>query len=381
MEPNHNYQIKRVLLVASYAESLLNFRGQLIKNIIALGHEVIIAAPDISQTTHSQLLKMGATVFETPLARTGLNPVKDLKYMFAIKAIIKSTKPDLLLTYTIKPNIWGAFAARSTNTESVAMVTGLGYAFTDSGSKSLVGGLLRRIAAALYRAATNYNKLVIFQNPDDRDDFISSRCLSNSAKARLVNGSGVDMSYYSDAPLPDQPVFLMVSRLLGNKGVREYCAAALAVLKTHPQARFLLVGYIDEGPDGISQAELDTWIDGGVEYKGPQADVRPFVAQASVYVLPSYREGTPRSVLEAMSMGRPIITSDAPGCRETVIDGETGFLVPVCDVDALADRMRWMIEHPEQRAIMGKSSKNLAREKYDVIKVNKALLDHLELSQ
>lgn len=381
MKTNHNHQTKRVLLVASYAESLLNFRGPLIENIIARGHDVIIAAPDISQAVRNQLLQMGATVFEAPLARTGLNPIQDLKYMFAIKAIIKSAKPDLVLTYTIKPNIWGAFAARSANTASVAMVTGLGYAFTDGGSKNLVSRFVRRIAVALYRRATDSNKLVVFQNPDDRDDFIAAGCLSNSAKARLVNGSGVDMAYYPDAPLPDHPVFLMISRLLGNKGVREYCAAAIAVLKTHPQARFLLVGYVDEGPDGIPQAELDTWINAGIEYKGPQPDVRPFITEASVYVLPSYREGTPRSVLEAMSMGRPIITSDAPGCRETVIDGKTGFLVPVCDVEALSDKIQWMIEHPEQRAIMGKNSQNLAQEKYDVIKVNKALLDHLGLNQ
>ena len=372
-------QSKTVLLIASHSDSLLNFRGPLIRDVVALGHRISVAAPSISNAVYEKLQIHGVSVFETPMARTGLNPVRDLKYLAKLKSVVKETQPDLVLTYTVKPNIWGAFAAQSGRVQSVAMVTGLGYAFTDNGNRSLLSKLVGIVVSRLYRMATNRNRLIIFQNPDDRDDFIAAGCLHDKGKARLVNGSGVDIEYFAPALLPDKPVFLMISRLLGNKGVREYCKAAIITMKTRPQARFLLVGYIDEGADGIAQSEVDNWIESGIEYKGPQTDVRPYISEASVFVLPSYREGTPRAVLEAMSMGRPIITSDAPGCRETVKDGETGFLVPIRNVDALAEKMKWLIDHPEDRVRMGRNSLDYARKKYDVSKVNRALMHHLGL--
>ena len=346
--------LKTVLVAGSYAESLINFRGPLIADMIAAGHRVIAAAPDISDAVREGLARLGAEAVETPLARTGLNPVADLAYLRSLSALIREKRPDIVLTYTIKPNIWGAFAAYGQGVESVAMVTGLGYAFTGKGG--MVQQIVRHVATFLYRQASNRNRLVVFQNPDDCRDFIAAGCLGDVAKVRMVNGSGVDTSYYKPAPLPEHPVFLMISRLLGNKGVREYGAAAVAVKKAHPAARFLLAGFMDEGPDGIKQRELDAWIEGGVEYLWPLADVRPSIAEASVYVLPSYREGTPRSVLEAMSMGRAIITSDAPGCRETTVNGHNGYLVPVKDVGALATRMSELIGNVDLRAAMGQNN-------------------------
>ncbi len=370
----------RVLILGSYAPSLINFRGPLITALIAAGHEVHVAAPDMSDDIHSALFSLGAHVIETPMERTRLNPFRDLAYLKQLRHLIVTIKPGLVLTYTIKPNIWGALAAKSAGVTSVAMITGLGYAFTDSqNTKSLKSQLIRRIAIWLYRLATNRNWRVIFQNPSDQHDFIAAGCLSDPDKARIVNGSGVDMEHYTPVPLPAAPVFLMVSRLLGNKGVREYGAAAIVMKNEFPQARFLLLGYVDEGPDKVTRDELDAWIEGGVEYLGAQADVRPAIAQSSVCVLPSYREGTPRSVLEAMAMGRSVLTSDAPGCRETVLNGKTGFLVPVQNADALSEKMKWMIDHPEARKTMGAASLALARKKYDVKKVNKSLMQHLEL--
>lgn len=373
----HADNAKTILLIGSFAESLVNFRGALIEDMIAAGHKVIAAAPDISKQTRATLQAFGAIVEDTPLARTGMNPLADVAYLRTLRTLIRRVRPDIVLTYTIKPNIWGAFAASSIGIRSVAMVTGLGYAFTGKGG--LVQQLVRRLATFLYRQASNRNSLVIFQNPDDCRDFIDAGCLGDPGKVRMVNGSGVDTDHYQVAPLPDEPVFLMISRLLRNKGVREYGEAAVTVKKTHPHAQFHLVGFMDEGPDGIRQSELDAWIAGGLEYLGPKADVRPSIADASVYVLPSYREGTPRSVLEAMSMGRAIITSDAPGCRETTVDGENGFLVPVKDPETLAARMRLLIDNVDLRVAMGQKSREIAVGKYDVHAVNHTLMRHLGL--
>ena len=376
---DHSVSPKRILILASYAESLINFRGPLLKEMVSLGHYVMAGAPDINESHHKDLKKMGVSVYETPLARTGLNPVKDLAYYRHLSSLIKKVSPDLVFTYTIKPNIWGAFAARKHKVKSVSMMTGLGYAFTQNNSKNFIQSLVRKIAIRLYRQATNRNHLVIFQNPDDRDDFIQEGCLADASKVRMTNGSGVDTEFYSETPLPSKPVFLMISRLLKNKGVREYGEAAVRVKKLMPEAQFLLVGYKDEGPDSISEDELNAWINGGLEYLGPTTDVRPYLARSSIYVLPSYREGTPRSVLEALSMGRPVITSDAPGCRETVVNEDNGYLVPIADVGALSDKIILLAKNEKLRQKMGAKSRELALRKFDVNQVNKVLMQHLEL--
>lgn len=368
-----------ILLLASYAPSLVNFRGPLIRDIQIAGHKVSVGAPDISPNMRAQLEALGTNVYETPLRRTGTSIFADINYGAALWRLISQIRPDIVLTYTIKPNIWGAFAAAHLGIPSIAMITGLGYAFTDKGAATPRQRLVRGIARWLYRAATNRNARVIFQNPDDRDDFIGAGCLADPSKTRMVDGSGVDMVHYKHEPLPDAPVFLMIARLLQNKGVREYAEASLRILHEHPDARCFLVGPFDEGPDGVSKADLDFWIAGGLEYIGPADDVRPYLAACRTYVLPSYREGTPRSVLEAMATGRPIITSDAPGCRETVEDGVNGFLVPVRNHEALASRMRDMIDDPNRTAEMGEQSFRIAKEKYDVRKVNTQLMGHLGL--
>lgn len=368
---------RTILLIGSYAPSLMNFRGPLIKELIRRGYRVVVTAPDIDQNIRAALVELGAEVEEVALSRTGLNLFADIKYMASLNRLIKKHLPYYVITYTIKPNIWGAYAAATNGVRSAAMVTGLGFAFTDT--TTWKRKLISKLAGWLFRASTKCNEVVVFQNPDDRDDFIRAGCLVDRSKAKLVNGSGVDTDHYGLTLLPDAPVFLMITRLLGNKGVREYCRTAIKVKQAEPDTRFLLVGYMDEGPDGISQLELDGWVSAGVEYLGPSADVRPHIAGSSVYVLPSYREGTPRSVLEAMSMGRAIITSDAPGCRETVVEGENGFLVPVKNIEILSDKMLWMARNPQARREMAAASRKIAVEKYDVDQVNKSLLEHLRL--
>lgn len=372
----------RVLILGSYAPSLLNFRGPLIRAILATGHQVSLGAPEIPASLRTQLEDMGATVYDTPLKRTGIGLFSDFQYCRTLRKILKHDQPDILLTYTIKPNIWGAFSAASVGVPSVAMVTGLGYTFTDSGrGQSIRERLTKLVARNLYRAATHQNSRVIFQNPDDCLDFIKAGCLADPTKSAVVDGSGVDLDYYTRTPLPDHPVILMIARLLGNKGVREYAAAAQKLHKLRPQAQFILVGPFDNGPDSIRHEELNEWIAAGLDYRGAVNDVRPIISEAQIYVLPSYREGTPRSVLEAMAMGRPVITTDAPGCRETVIDGINGLLIPVRDSEALVTAIIRLIDNPMETSAMGDAAYEFAERRYNVQRVNQSIMDLLELKK
>lgn len=367
---------KRILIVAPAASTLRNFRGALIEALLARGTEVHTAAPGLigDEKERSWLEERGVVCHDAPFARTGLNPFHDLLSLVRLRRLMSHAVPGLVLTYTVKPNIWGTLAAASLGIPSVAMVTGLGYAFTDKDHAPLLQRIVRHIVRRLYRVATGRNRKVIFQNPDDRVDFIAAGCLRDPSKAGLVNGSGVDMAHYARAPLPEAPVFLMIARLLNAKGVREYAEAAAALRKRHPQARCLLAGPFDPGPDGISPRDLDAWVAGGLEYLGALDDVRPALAQARVYVLPSYREGTPRSVLEAMAMGRAIVTTDVPGCRETIRHGVEGYLVPPRDAAALADAMDLMLREPARTAQMAEAAFARAQEKYDVGSVNREMM-------
>lgn len=367
----------RIAILAGLASSLINFRGPLVKALCDAGLEVHAIAPELStdQATKSQLDEWGVVSHDVPLHRAGINPLKDLATLRSYVSILREIKPDMVLGYTIKPVVYGTLAAWLAKVPSrYALITGLGYAFTGEaqGKRKLV----QRLARGLYRQALSRTKLVYFQNPDDEALFRKLGLVPESVPTRVVNGSGIDTASFDVAPLPvGAPRFLLIARLLGDKGVREYVYAAASVRARYPHTQFCLVGDLDPNPDSISRAELDGWIKAGdIEYLGQLDDVRPAIADASVYVLPSYREGTPRTVLEAMAMGRAIITTDAPGCRETVVDGDNGFLVPVKDPEALAVAMLRFVEQPDLVASMGKRARCIAVEKYDVHKVNAQML-------
>lgn len=368
---------KTILINASDAGSLINFRGKLIESLSADGFDVHVSAPCVPEAVAAGLRKRHATVHEMPMSRTGMNPISDLTYLWALFRLTKKIQPMHMLNYTIKPNIWGALAGRLAGVETASMVTGLGLGFIPG--RGWRRRALQLLMQRLYGFATAFNYKVIFQNRDDMQDFIAAGCLADPCKAALVNGSGVDLAHYSPTPLYPQPSFLMISRLLVNKGVREYAQAAIELLSRRQDCKFSLVGSIDDGPDGISREELARWIEAGIDYRGSMADVRSAIADASVFVLPSYREGTPRAVLEAMAMGRAIITTDVPGCRETVDDNVNGLLVPVKDVAALAHAMKELADDEQLRQMFGTSSLAIAIKKYDVHKVNKTLRDHLLL--
>jgi glycosyltransferase involved in cell wall biosynthesis len=367
------------LLIASFPDSLIKFRGPLVKALLAHGLDVHVAAPDLSgaEEIRSKLAVLGVTLHEIGLKRTGTNPVADLGTVAELYRLMRSIRPDYVLGYTIKPVIYGSLAGLLAGVPNrFSLVTGLGYTFT--GEASGKRGLLRKLIQRLYRLGLAKSRKVFFQNPDDEELFRKLGLLPGAVPSCVVNGSGVDVADYSVAPLPDRPTFLLIARLLGDKGVREYAGAARLVKAQYPQVSFKLVGWIDDNPDAIGQNELDEWVNTGtLEFLGKLADVRPAIAGCNVYVLPSYREGTPRTVLEAMAMGRPVITTDAPGCRETVIDGDNGFLVPVHAVDELARAMIRFIDAPALIAHMGLRSRKVAEEKYDVNKVNEFMLGEM----
>ncbi|MDQ3058650.1 MAG: glycosyltransferase family 4 protein [Pseudomonadota bacterium] len=368
----------KFLLIASLAESLINFRGSLIAALQARGLQVHVAAPDLPQgdPIRQQLQARGVVVHNVVLRRTGTNPVADVQTLWSLWRLMRRVQPSHVLGYTVKPVIYGSLAAWLAGVpRRFALVTGLGYAFQQQGQ----GGALQVLVQRLYALALGRVQTVIFQNPDDEALFRQRALVTPGARTCVVNGSGVNVATFSVAPLlPGPPCFLLIARLLGDKGVREYAQAACRVRALHPSVRCLLVGWIDTNPDAIAQHELDAWVaDGMLEFLGRLSDVRPAIADCSVYVLPSYREGTPRTVLEAMAMGRAIITTDAPGCRETVVDGDNGFMVPVKSVDALEQAMLKFINDPMLAARMGQRARQVAEEKYDVHKVNAAMLHEM----
>lgn len=364
----------RFLLIAGFPDSLLHFRGPLIQALLDCGLEVHVAAPDlrVGSELRVRLETKGLVVHSIPLRRTGMNPLADLKTLSALWSLMRSIRPDFSMGYTVKPVIYGSIAAWLAGVpHRFALITGLGYAFQGDGQRKGLRSLVQR----LYAIALQKTQKVFFQNPDDESLFRSKGILKSAHPSVVLNGSGVDVTTFDVAPLPSEPVFLLIARLLGDKGVREYVEAARRVRLARSDVKFLMVGWIDENPDAITQHELDSWIqEGMVEFLGRMADVRPAIARASCYVLPSYREGTPRTVLEAMAMGRAIITTDAPGCRETVIDGVNGFLVPVGVVAPLVAAMNRFIDSPELLAAMGQQSRRLVVEKFDVHKVNSVML-------
>lgn len=372
---------QRFLLIASYPDSILRFRGELIDALILKGQEVHVASPNItlSSGTIRKLVSKKVHFHQIPLARTGTNPFRDLVLIFFLVRLIKKVRPHRVLSYTIKPVIFGTFAAWLMKVSyRFALITGLGYTFQDQKKKKT---FLNKLVQFLYKISLNFANIVFFQNPDDEKLFFDLKLLPPRIRSLVVSGSGVDLAMYTPAPLPLGPRFLLIARLLGAKGIREYAEAARRIRIRHPDAVFFLVGWLDENPDAISPSELETWLqNGSIVFLGRLDDVRPAIADCNVYVLPSYREGTPRTVLEAMAMGRAVITTDAPGCRETVVEGENGYLVPVQSVDALEAAMQCFIDDPFLMIRMGGNSRIRAEEKYDVHKVNAVMLREMGIS-
>ena len=372
-----------ILVIAGSPRTLVNFRGLLLGAMRTSGHRVDAAAPGLmdNRAVASKLQRIDISLHDIPLSRTGLNPFTDGVLFVALVRLMRIVRPGVVFAYTIKSVIFGLMAAAIAGVpRRYALITGLGYAFT--GEAAGKRRVIQFIARALYRMSLRRATKVFFQNPDDAALFTQLGLVPKHLPTVVVNGSGIDLDRFRSAPLPSGPIrFLLIARLLSTKGIREYAAAAESIRAIHPVVEFHLIGGFDSNPDAIPASEVNRWQrDGILVWHGEVDDVRPFIASAHVYVLPSYREGTPRSVLEAMAMARPIITTDAPGCRETVIDGENGFLVPPGTVEPLTRAIKRFIDDPELIERTGRKSRQLAESRFDVHAVNRRMLEEMELA-
>lgn len=373
--------MSRVLIVASHVDSLINFRGDLICYLRDCGHEVLAVAPGVAPDVDRRLESWGVRRLSVRLERTGLSFFSDLRTLLGLRHLMLAEKPDIVLTYTIKPVIYGSIAAWTVGVpHRAAMITGLGYAFAPS--STIFQYLVRGGARLLYKAAMMCAHTVFFQNPDDQADFERLGLLSGSQRVVQIAGSGVNLDRFAALPLINGPMrFLMIARLLVEKGVREYINAAALVRQIRPDLSFHLVGPFEDHPSAVSREEVQSAVHkGDLIYHGATSDVRPFLADCHVFVLPSYREGTPRTVLEAMAVGRPVITTNAPGCRETVISGENGFLVESQQVQPLVDAMLLIAELPsEEIRRMAVRSRAQVEARFDVNIVNEQIAKVLAL--
>jgi len=328
-----------IVLVCNTAWAIYTYRQGLLRTLTEAGARVTVIAP--RDRTFEPLLAMGCRCIELPVASKGTNPLDDLRTLYALYRRYRALKPDVVFHYTIKPNIYGSIAAWLARVPSVAVTTGLGYVFIQKSRAA-------QVAKRLYRFAFRFPREVWFLNQDDETAFRQQNLLAHPERARLLHGEGVDLEQFAFTPLPERETFafVLIGRLLWDKGVGEYVDAARTLRARFPQARFQLLGPVGvDNPSAISREEVAAWErEGVIEYLGETADVRPFVADADCVVLPSYREGVPRTLMEASAMGRPIVATDVPGCREVVENGVNGLLCEARSAASLTAQLAAMLE-------------------------------------
>ena len=372
----------KIALIGTIASSLYGFRSDLITALLKQGHTVYAFTSDYTQAELSKIESLGAIPLTYKLNRGGLNPISDMKSTYLLSKKIKEIAPDLVFSYFAKPVIFGTLAAKLAKVPKViGMLEGLGYTFTEQPNQvSKKTQFIKKVQVLLYKIALPQLDKIIFLNYDDPKDLLEKHAIK-VRKVEVLGGIGLNLEDYSYASTyPSQPTFIFVARLLAEKGIHDYIAAAKIVKDKYADAKFIVLGSIDKAALGaLTEAELKQFTEANiVEYPGHVNNVPEWIVNSSVFVLPSYyREGVPRSTQEAMAIGRAVITTDVPGCRETVVDGVNGFLVEKWNPQALADKMIYFIEHPEQIAIMGHESYKIAQEKFDADKVNSKLLSIL----
>jgi glycosyltransferase involved in cell wall biosynthesis len=354
----------KIVICLNTAWNLLNFRAGLICALVAAGHEVVAVAPDDKYA--ASLNALGCRFLPLHMENGGTNPVQDALLTWRFVRLFARERPDVYLGYTVKPNVYGALAAHMLRIPVINNIAGLGAVF-------IKDGWLVRVVRWLYRVALKRSAKVFFQNDDDRQLFISGG-LVRAEVTGLLPGSGIDLNRFT--PVLTTTVldvnskfrFLLIARMLRDKGVGEYVESARLLRQRWPLAEFCLLGFVDvQNPAAISRAEMDAWVaEGVVNYLGVSDDVRVQIAVADCVVLPSYREGTPRTLLEAAAMARPIISTDTVGCREVVDDGVNGYLCKVRDAGDLAEKMERMLSlSSEQRSEMGKRGRAKMEVEFD----------------
>lgn len=367
MNKNH------IVIVANTAWSVFNFRHGLLNRLLSDGYHISVVAPN--DKFSGKLKDMGCDVIDLPMSAKGVNPFDDIKLVTLLYRYYRKLNPDFIIHYTIKPNIYGSLAAKIAGIPSLAITTGLGYTFVND-------NFIAKIARQLYKMAFRYPKEVWFLNEDDRQAFLAYS-LVNENKAKLLHGEGVNVSHFSPIPSSsgnNPTTFLLIARMLWDKGIGEYIEAARVIKSKYPKTHFQLLGSCDvPNPSLISREQIGIWeSEGIVEYLGTTDDVRTVIANVDCVVLPSYREGIPRTMLEAAAMAKPLIVSDAPGCKDVVINGKTGFLCKVKNRDSLAAAMELIInQSTQERADMGVAGRNLVLQKFDERVVIKKYIDML----
>lgn len=374
--------MKTIVLISNVTSSLLYFRKHLIQYLVENQYRIYCLSPDYTEETKKIIISWGGIPMDYELSRAGMNPFKDLKTFTQLKKILKTIKPDIVLANFIKPVIYGCLVAKMVKVPKiVAMIEGLGYAFTEQPEgMSFKQKLAQKIQIFLYKMALPKANVVIFLNHDDPKDLIEKHQI-NTKRVEILGGVGLNLEDFPKTKVPLNPIsFLWIGRLLKDKGIWEYLKAAEIVKKKYPEVEFKIIGRLDiENPGGISKEELYFFIQKNiVQYLGEVTNVDEIISNSSSMCSSSYREGSSRSIQEAMAVGRAIIATDIPGSREAVIDGENGYLVPKWNPEALAEKMCYLIETPDLLVSMGEKSHQMAVEKYDGKKVNKRLLEIIE---
>lgn len=352
---------KHVVFSGNNAWGMWNFRSILIKHFVDKGFRVTVTAP-YDEIYFKKFEEIGCSTLEMSIEAKGINPVTDLLLILNYRRLFKRLRPDLSITYTIKPNIYASIAAESLGIKYLPITTGLGYTF-------LAEGVVPKIARMLYKYAFRKAEQVWFLNKDDIASFKEAKLVADEKIVQLY-GEGVDTAHFSACPLPvDKPIFLLVGRMLKDKGVVEYVEAARILKKKYPNVRFQLLGAVWlDNPAAIAEEEIRTWErEGIVEYLGRTSDVRTYIEKAMCVVLPSYREGVPCTLMEAASMARPLVATDVPGCHEVVVDGYNGYLCEVKNAEDLAAKMeRVILMSQEERIAMGMNGRQLMIDKFDI---------------
>lgn len=367
----------RIVVLSSHTPSLFWFRMDMMHTFIAHGHEVFAVGNESEEVWAPKFAARKIKYCQIYVQRNGINPVNDLKTLYSITKALKIIKPDKIFTYQAKTVIYGGIAANLLGIKEVyPLIAGVGSVFLANTLKSRI---IRKILKIEYDVAMKGCPAIFFQNRDDENVFRKNKIL-HEQKIVFLPGSGVNLEHFKMQPLPEEFAFLCISRLIKDKGVYEYLKACERIKKKYPHIRCMLVGPYDSNPSALKPEELQPFIDKSIiEYFGEQEDVRPYLAQCNVFVLPSYREGTPKTVLEAMASGRAVITTDAPGCRETVENGKNGFLIPVKNVDALCSKMEYFVNNPEQVSILAADGRKKAENIFDVKIVNQCICETMKL--
>lgn len=375
----------KIVLIGTVAASFYGFRADLIRTLVAQGHTVYAFTSEYQADDLDKINALGAIATPYHLNRGGLNPFADIQATYALKKQLSQIAPDLVFSFFSKPVIFGTLAARLAKVPRViGMLEGLGYTFTDQPEGlAKKTQLIKQVQVLLYKLALPKLDKLIFLNPDDPKDLLQQHQIQTK-QVEILGGIGLNLHDYPYQKQPDvtEPInFLFIGRLLKEKGIHEFVQAAKLVKAQYPNTEFTVLGAIDSGNLGaLQQHELDGLIASQViKYPGHVTNVKDWVANCHVFVLPSYREGVPRSTQEAMAIGRAVITTDVPGCRETVQHGVNGFIVPRWNAQALADKMIYFIQHPEQIACMGDASYAIAQQKFDADQVNQRLINMLGL--